>query len=79
MCIRHLIQGHPVHFDGFLELPQLYVDVSHVDLEAMSICEHLILCNHLIRVEGFVVHLIVSVLVRQVEQHLGRQCEAQQV
>ena len=67
MGVGHLIQGHSVQLDGFGILTQLEVDVAHVDFETTSIVEHSVFGDDLISIQGFRVHLIGRVLIRQVK------------
>ena len=76
VCVLYLVQRHTVHLDGQGVLPLLKVDVSHVDSEAGSIAEHLVLNNEEVCVECLCVHVVGLVLVGQVEQDAVGQVQA---
>ena len=69
VSIGNLIKCHSVKLDGFGVLAKLEVNVTHVNLEPSCIVEHSVLGDHLIGIQGFGVHLIVGVLIGQIEQN----------
>ena len=72
VCYGNMIQSHVVHFKCTTELAQLQVNVTHIHFQPVCIVKHSVSCNNLVSVESFRVHLIVGVLVRQIEEHLQR-------
>ena len=66
--VGDLIQSHAVELDCLRVLPQLEVNVSHVDPESAGVGEHAVLGDDLVGVERLRVHLAGGVLVRQVEE-----------
>lgn len=70
VCYGNMIQSHVVHFKCTTELSQLQVNVTHIHFQPVCIVKHPVSCDNLVSVESFGVHLIVGVLVRQIEEHL---------
>lgn len=73
VCVGHLVEGHTVELDGLAVLAHPIVDVAHVDAQPPGVIEHAVLGDDLVGVEGLRVHVVSSVLVRQVEEDLIRE------
>jgi hypothetical protein len=67
-----MIQSHVVHFKRTTELSQLQVNVTHIHFQPVCIVKHPVSCDDLVSVESFRIHLIVGILVRQIEEYLQR-------